>query len=820
MSADDTRFLAWTAPTIGAADGTEGGRRRARLTLTGSITAAGSSIPVVGGPHVLLPGPADVAAITRSAIRRVRPLPGRADADGEYYPYVDFVDADLPWRYAPEHPGAEDAMGPWLALVAGAEGIDVGIDAAGRAWVSASVTQQLPLANSRLWSHVHERLGTAGWRLEASRLLCPLELRDDADCLAILVPRFRETGGGLADAWQPGQPTLGLPVLHSWRFHTNAAGTFTSLAKALAPIANPPGLGVASVAVDTGAGLERADALGLLGPLAMPDPGGWSDDAAVDQAMTALLASSAPDAGPPRLGPPRYASRWIADVEATAWGRQLNRDPRHRGVAALGTQAGIDWQEQIVEAASRRIGSTHLAAGMLGRLTAGVALAERLQARRPGGAGAAGAEHAADRLAFYGPALRKVRIAGGASALQRLAGETSPLAAGLLSATSLRQLTRGGRRAVAGLPAPASAGDAIVRMNECRRPAEAPLEPAASGEDPGRIQTGTVERLYGELGDEAFTEFGGDPFEVDFSGVRPREPEEERPCEPIPLEETVDRLDAAFDPRGAMVENVVERIRPRPDRFDVPLRIAPDLDLPAWAWLRDRAPQWLLPRSGLIPTDRVVALRTNGAFIEAFLVGLSQQAAAELVWRGVPMSPAAVPMRTLWQRLRDDGDNATIVPDIRAVQDWDPTKPLDDPARHNAAQDDLLVIAMRSDILRRYPETVIRLLPKDAGGDPDPLSPGVSPMAVGMISAGLWCIVFDVAPESVEQWFLVLEETVDGPRFAPRPDDGPQNDLDRPLFGPAPAAETNGAQFAARHWARPVRALIDGKRFADPDGDG
>ncbi len=296
------------------------------------------------------------------------------------------------------------------------------------------------------------------------------------------MPRFRETGGGLADAWQPGQPAIGLPVLHSWRFHTNAAGTFTSLAKALAPIANPPGLGIASVAVDTGAGVARADALGLLGPLALPDPGGWSDDAAVDQAMAGLLAASSPAAGPPRLGPPRYASRWIADVEGTAWGRQLNRDPRHRGIAALGTQAGIDWQEQIVEAASRRIGSTHLAAGMLGRLTAGVALAERLQARRPGGAGAAGAEHAADRLAFYGPALRKVRIAGGASALQRLAGETSPLAAGLLSATALRQHTRGGRRPVPGLPAPASAGDAIVRDERVPAPRRGP----ARARDVGR----------------------------------------------------------------------------------------------------------------------------------------------------------------------------------------------------------------------------------------------------------------------------------------------------------------------------------------------
>lgn len=820
MSVDDTRFLAWTAPTIGAPDGTERGRRRARLALTGTVTAAGATTPVSGGPQVLLPGPADVAAITRAAIRRVRPLAGRADADAEYYPYIDFVDVDLPWRYSPKHPGADDAMEPWLLLVAGAEGIDVGIDAAGRAWVSSSVTQRLALAKSRLWGHVHQRRSGADWRPEASRLLCPLELRDDADCLAILVPRYREAPGGLIDAWQPGQPALGLTVLHSWRFHTNAAGTFTSLAKALAPIANPPGLGIASVIIDTGAGLERAAALGLLGPLAMPDPGGWSDDAAVDQAMTALLASSTPAAGAPVLGPPRYASRWITDVESTTWGRQLNRDPRHRGVAALGTQAGIDWQEQIVEAASRRIGSTHLAAGMLARLTAGVSLAERLQARRPGGAGAAGAEHAADRLAFYGPALRKVRVAGGASALQRLAGEESPLASGLLSATSLRQHTRAGRRTVTGLPAPASAGDAIARMNECRPPAVAPLEPAASGEVALGFDRGALAELVRQLEGAADAEFGGSPFEADFSSVRPRYSEEDRSCDPIPLEETVDALDTAFDPRGAMAENVLERIRPRPDRFDVPLRIAPDLDLPAWAWLRDRAPQWLLPRAGLIPPDRVVALRTNGAFIEAFLVGLSQQAASELVWRGVPLSPAAMPMRTLWQRLREDGDDVAIRPDIRVVQEWDAAKPLDDPARHHPANGDLLVIAMRSEILRRYPETVIRLLKKNADGDPDPDSPGVSPIAVGMISAGLWCIVFQVAPETIEQWFLVLEETVDGPRFAPRPDGGPQDDIEHPLFGPTTAGEANGAEFAARHWARPVRALIDGQRFTETDGDG
>ena len=176
-------------------------------------------------------------------------------------------------------------------------------------------------------------------------------------------------------------------------------------------------------------------------------------------------------------------------------------------------------------------------------------------------------------------------------------------------------------------------------------------------------------------------------------------------------------------------------------------------------------------------------------------------------------------MRTIWQRIRDPLDPA-IEPDITAVQGWNPAMPLDDPARHNAVEDDLLVVVIRSEILRRYPETVIRLLPKNAAGDPDPVSPGVEPIAVRPITPGLWFIVFDVAPESIVDRFLVLEETIDGPRFAPRPGDGPQSNLDRPVFGPTTATEANGAQFASRHWARPVRALIDGERFTDPDGDG
>ncbi len=380
---DDTRFRAWTAPSIGQEDGTESGRRRIRLELQATVTSPAGAQGVSGGGRVLLPGPGDVAAITPSAIRRVVPRAGHPDAEGEYYAYIDFVAADLPWRYSPAHPGADDAMLPWIALIAGAEGTEVGLDARGRGWVSAAVTQQLPRGRAGRWAHVHERLGPAGWRTEASRLLCPRTLPDDADCLAMVVPMFRDDG--TTHSWTAGQAAFDLPVLHMWRFHTNAAGTFTSLARALVPTKNPPGLGTTSISVEFDGESDTATVFGLLGPLETPDPGGWDDDARVTQEVVDLLASSTTPAGAPVLGPPRYASRWVADVETTSWGAQLNHDPRYRAIAALGTQAGIDWQQRIVDAASRRIGSAHLAAAMLGDLTAAVVLTERLAARRPGG---------------------------------------------------------------------------------------------------------------------------------------------------------------------------------------------------------------------------------------------------------------------------------------------------------------------------------------------------------------------------------------------------------------------------------------------------
>lgn len=828
--ADDTLFRAWQRPTVGS-DATEQGtglRRRLKLKLGAALSVSpndGTDLTDVG-PSVALPGPHDVVALGPRAIKRLYPPDGSGDAEGEYCAYLDLSAEDLAWRYTSAPIEAHDSLKPWLAVIAGEEGRELGLDAAGRAWLNRKLTGELDPARSGAWAHVHVHLEPDD-PFEASRVLCLRSLPDNANCLAVVVPLYRLVDDRLEHSWKAGSFAGNLPVLKSWRFRTNEAGTFRDLAAALRVGKIPSGLGVTKVSTDLVAGqVLTASAFGLLAPIGVPSPGDVVS-AALEAAIEERLAPD-PAPGRPVLGPPWYARTWAPEVEGTTWGQTLNFDPRHRAVAALGTRAGIDWQQQIVDAASRRLGQTHFAARLLRDLTTGVELSDRLQARRPGGRDAAGDQvTAAERLAFYGPALRKARTAGGGSALSHLTGPYSPLDAPLLSAAALRLVRRGGTvaRALESGAEEWSPGAVVAALNTCPEPPEPVLTGTGREEPRSRMLPHEILPAYFAAAGDA-GEFGSSrPDETEVGAFSEwlrtfdtrRDERPPRPCAEIDIRAVVDRLDHAFDPRNVPVDATLSRIFPRPARHDVPFVVDPDLDLPAWAWLRDRAPEWLLPRAELVAPDSVVALRSNGAFLEAFLIGLSQQAVAELRWRGVPCSPTAMPMRTLWQRVRKANDKG-VRPDIAHTKDWTLTSDLDDPS-HRGGDADMLVILLRSDILRRYPDTVIRLAPTKVGEQVPELSDPAqvhAPAAVGRIAPGLWFIAFEVDPGALADHFLILEETVAAPRFQP-----PSG----PLPGPAVGYEVtdalgvarnafNGAEYADAAWVRPCRVAIHGSALA------
>ena len=122
------------------------------------------------------------------------------------------------------------------------------------------------------------------------------------------------------------------------------------------------------------------------------------------------------------------------------WADQVDFDPRHRGAAGMGRLTGIDWQERILAAAGKRLGSTHLAASLLRRLTSGVALASSLDARhRP--------SDTAGLVAHYAPALGQLPSLSAGTALDRIAPADGPLPPALLSAAAARLFRAGGAHA-------------------------------------------------------------------------------------------------------------------------------------------------------------------------------------------------------------------------------------------------------------------------------------------------------------------------------------------------------------------------------------
>src|SRR5690242_13707424 len=205
-------FLAWQRVGLAAA-------------LTGAPTAgaARASIPLEVRLHgtdrsaevpVQMLGPGDVAAVDPGQIRRAEPYDGCADFESAYLPYVELVDADLPWRFSPvgavttplpdpEHPGAAPAVQqyvkPWMALVAvPADAAQITPPAqAGALPVLTCDGGQLPdPAETWAWAHVNvsstdgQDVGSAltDPTRSCARLLCPRLLAPGTAYLACVVP--------------------------------------------------------------------------------------------------------------------------------------------------------------------------------------------------------------------------------------------------------------------------------------------------------------------------------------------------------------------------------------------------------------------------------------------------------------------------------------------------------------------------------------------------------------------------------------------------------------------------------------------------------
>ena len=216
--------------------------------------------------------------------------------------------------------------------------------------------------------------------------------------------------------------------------------------------------------------------------------------------------------------------------------------------------------------------------------------------------------------------------------------------------------------------------------------------------------------------------------------------------------------------------------------------------------LRLRHPELFVPGLGSFPTNGVAVLDVNPAFIEAYMMGLNHALGSELHWRGFPVDLRGTFFQQFWDvsehfnmslpvsgngpDVATGAQEATML-DIKPLDQW-----LNQPLGANsllptAAAGGLLRLALRSELLARYPTLVLALQDNSLasqgidGTDPAHMLHPLQRLAVG---ADLTVVTFGVAQAYAEaHCALVLMERPGQPKFGL---DAEPSDPAHPLHDP------------------------------------
>jgi hypothetical protein len=252
---------------------------------------------------------------------------------------------------------------------------------------------------------------------------------------------------------------------------------------------------------------------------------------------------------------------------------------------------------------------------------------------------------------------------------------------------------------------------------------------------------------------------------------------------------------------------------PPPDPRIVPVMAYPDIAVPMYRPLKDLQKDNFVPNLHLIQPDTISLMVTNPPVIEAYMVGLNHEFARELLWREYPTDQRPSTFRQFWEPSKvvpsatplSAEDLAEKVRDIKRIHEWLPESTL---GTHNnrLPNDDRprVVLVIRGELLKRYPDTII-YAQKARWGDPphhqnhlslfdehgehaDPKVPNPNyawPIFRASVEPDLEFVGFDLLLDDVRGdptleedepsrlridpkklgWFFVLQEVVGEPRF-------------------------------------------------------
>lgn len=518
----------------------------------------------------------------------------------------------------------------------------------------------------------------------------------------------------------------------------------------------------------------------LVAPSVTRPPWSQADRARWSAAIERLLDAPADlqsRTGDRAIAPPIYGSRPAGVVRLSGgtvrWLRELNTEPGLRVAAALGALVVQTQREELmagawaqVEGASEideQLRYTHLAREAAARLhmrhLAGapadklLAVTEPLHGRVVSGVGTVQARIGASPIVNgalgaawrrlsrpLGPVARRqgrAERSAGIDALARM--NQGSLAAAMRPPTPQQMATTSRLAPVANEPAPPSTP-----------PPGGPVPPPDRPPKPGLpIESFVARALSSQVGKfipieapegshvpplpptstppdpehPASKVFTGAAAAVDsvLKAPRPAPPALKR----VDLAAAQVRVQSSLDPKITIARGLLRRLKLAPtvkrtsDTDLDPLLTAPEFPQPMSEALTAISPRWLVPGLEAVPPDTVSLLVGNQRFVEAFLAGLNHAMVQELLWSEYPTDLRATFFRQFWDTPRSvtDGKGGEGAKDIKSIATWQTTASLGQNSPESAQRADRVVLLVRGELLRRYPNTVIYAVRARAGAD-------------------------------------------------------------------------------------------------------
>lgn len=272
--------------------------------------------------------------------------------------------------------------------------------------------------------------------------------------------------------------------------------------------------------------------------------------------------------------------------------------------------------------------------------------------------------------------------------------------------------------------------------------------------------------------------------------------EEEIPMDTveIPIEALKERLLLKTQPRRTVLDPIKDQQHKFINQFEdllskqkqeqlSPIMAHPVFNIPMYEYLRNKSQDYILIGLEKVKQNTIALLQTNRRFIEAYMLGLNHEFAAELAWRDYPTDMKGTFFQQFWDEA--ESDPSSEQKDIQPINEWNEklgTNPSNEGTTDsirggfilNRNQEDEsienTVLLIRGELLNKYPNTLVYIVHgKEENGIPIPdfEKEALLPVFDGNLPPDVIFLGYNIPPDQIKygNYFIVFEERISETRF-------------------------------------------------------